>query len=165
LDPNGLGCGLFDPGACATDLLNAAEEGSERVGNVVAGAADTITAGYSTKLLDAIGIEPDTCSVEFQAGNILGYAGIVIPGVGEEELASNVAELGARNLGEQLTLGEATAGAGSRIMKGKIKDALYPENEWAKIQHTHSYPDGGKTVIHYWENLLTGDREGFKVIR
>ena len=30
------------------------------------------------------------------------------------------------------------------------------------MQHVHEHPGGTKTVIHYWENLLTGVREGFK---
>jgi hypothetical protein len=49
-----------------------------------------------------------------------------------------------------------------RIMDGKIDDPLYPENEWAKREHTHLRPDGGKIAVHYRENLQTGVREGFK---
>jgi RHS repeat-associated protein len=76
-DPTGL-CGLI---GCLEDV-------AEGAGNSVAGAADTVTGGLSTKALDAIGIEPNTCSAEFRAGKIAGYAGVLIPGVGEEELAA-----------------------------------------------------------------------------
>jgi hypothetical protein len=47
-------------------------------------------------------------------------------------------------------------------MQGKIKDPKYPEGVWAKMHHVHEHPGGAETVIHYWENLLTGAREGFK---
>lgn len=69
-----------------------------------------------------------------------------------------------KNLAEKLALNEVKAGAGRRIMEGMIKNSRYPENTWAKIQHVHGHPDGTKTVIHYWENLNTGAREGFKFI-
>ena len=56
------------------------------------------------------------------------------------------------------------AGAGERIMKGLIKDPAYPEEIWAKMQHVHEALDGeSKIVIHYWENLETGLRTGFKI--
>ena len=64
---------------------------------------------------------------------------------------------GARNLAEQMALREAEAGAGQRIMQGLIKDPAFPENVWAKMQHVH-----GDTTIHYWQNLQTGERIGFK---
>jgi RHS repeat-associated protein len=63
----------------------------------------------------------------------------------------------ARNLAEQIALKEAEAGAGNRIMEGLIKDPQFPENIWAKMQHVH-----GDTTIHYWQNLQTGERIGFK---
>ena len=63
----------------------------------------------------------------------------------------------ASNLAEQLALQEAKAGAGTRIMEGAIKDPAYPENLWAKMQYTH-----GDITIHYWQNLQTGERIGFK---
>jgi len=47
-------------------------------------------------------------------------------------------------------------------MPGKIKDPRYPEPEWQKKEHIHTYPDGTKTNVHYWENIVTGVREGFK---
>jgi len=69
----------------------------------------------------------------------------------------------AGNLAEQLALQAAKAGAGERIMKGLINDPKYPEEIWAKIQHVHYDLESGKNiVIHYWENLQTGIREGFK---
>jgi hypothetical protein len=66
------------------------------------------------------------------------------------------------NLAEQLTLQEAQAGAGSRIMQGQIKDPRYPSDVCAKMQHTHSNPDGTNIVIHYWQNLVNGVRSAFK---
>jgi RHS repeat-associated protein len=88
-DPSGL-CSLnpFSGGNCYEDAAEGAEEVAEGGGNLLAGAADTLTGGLSTEALDAIGIEPNTCSTAFQAGKYLGYAGLVIPGVGEEELAT-----------------------------------------------------------------------------
>jgi uncharacterized protein RhaS with RHS repeats len=69
----------------------------------------------------------------------------------------------AGNLAEQLALQAAKAGAGERIMKGLINDPKYPEEIWAKMQHVHYDLEAGKNiVIHYWENLQTGVREGFK---
>lgn len=67
-----------------------------------------------------------------------------------------------RNSAEKRTLDEAKGGAGRRIIQGQIKDAKYPKDLWAKVQHVHEHPDGTTTVIHYWENLQTGAREGFK---
>jgi hypothetical protein len=67
-----------------------------------------------------------------------------------------------RNLAEKLALDDAKGGAGKRIMQGKINDPKFPENVWAKMQHVHENPGGTQTVIHYWENLQTGAREGFK---
>ena len=77
------------------------------------------------------------------------------------------------NLAEQLTLEEAMGGAGERIMQGKIKDLRYPEDVFAKMQHVHEHPElldaqgkllqeGTNTVVHYWQDLITGIREGFK---
>jgi RHS repeat-associated protein len=73
-----------------------------------------------------------------------------------------------RDLPEQLTLGEAQAGAGKEIMKDKIKDSRYPQEEWEKKAYVHRRPNDatkaseGKIEIHYWENKLTGKRHGFK---
>jgi len=67
------------------------------------------------------------------------------------------------NLAEKLALDEAKAGAGRRIMEDNIKDPRYlPKTEWTKMEHLHSPPGGNETIIHYWENLITGIREGFK---
>jgi RHS repeat-associated protein len=67
------------------------------------------------------------------------------------------------NLAEQLTMEEAKGGAGTRIMQGNIKDPLYPENIWEKMQHIHLDLNTGKNiVIHYWQNLVTGIRSGYK---
>ncbi|MGD9729510.1 MAG: RHS repeat-associated core domain-containing protein [Nitrospiraceae bacterium] len=77
-------------------------------------------------------------------------------------VAKGATRTAARNLAEKLALDEAKAGAGVRIMKGKINDPKFPENVWAKMQHVHDHPDGTQTVIHYWQNVQTGAREGFK---
>ena len=60
-------------------------------------------------------------------------------------------------LSQDFALQEAQAGAGTRIMQGKINDPAFPEDVWAKMSHTH-----GDFEIHYWENLQTGERLGFK---
>ena len=67
-----------------------------------------------------------------------------------------------RNLSEQLALEEARSGPGKRILEDKIRDPKYPEDTWKKMQHAHPNPDGTNTTIHYWENVQTGVREGFK---
>jgi RHS repeat-associated protein len=68
----------------------------------------------------------------------------------------------ARNLAEQLTLREAQAGAGQKIMEGSIKDPRFPADTWAKMQHVHKTPEGQNIVIHYWQQLKDGFRTGFK---
>lgn len=30
------------------------------------------------------------------------------------------------------------------------------------MEHVHRHPDGTTTVIHYWQDIQTGAREGFK---
>jgi hypothetical protein len=68
----------------------------------------------------------------------------------------------ARSLAEKLALDEARGGAGTRIMQGRINDPRYPEEIWAKMSHARQLSGGGQVEIHYWENLKTGVREGFK---
>src|SRR5262249_46646015 len=80
----------------------------------------------------------------------------------ESGICRAVARTEAANLAEQLTLKEAEAGAGKRIMQGRIKDVLFPEADWAKMQHVHMTPEGQNIVIHYWERLRDGFRTGFK---
>jgi hypothetical protein len=62
-----------------------------------------------------------------------------------------------------MALREARGGAGQRIMQGKIKDALFPESTYAKMGVVVEN-SAGKTVaeVHYWKNLVTGARFGFK---
>lgn len=84
-------------------------------------------------------------------------------GVGAIEGAvSQGARTEARTLAEQLSLKEAQAGAGERIMQGKINDPKFPADEWAKMQHLHTTPEGQNIVIHYWERLGDALRTGFK---
>ncbi|GLQ93432.1 hypothetical protein GCM10007901_23830 [Dyella acidisoli] len=69
----------------------------------------------------------------------------------------------ALSLAEKLALDEAKAGAGARIMAGRIKDPAFPEDVYAKMEHVHQdLVTGENIVIHYWEELLTGVRSGFK---
>ncbi len=81
---------------------------------------------------------------------------------GAETAGKAIIRTEARNLAEQLALDEAKSGAGKRIMEGAIIDPKYPEEVWAKMSHVHKLPGGGQIEIHYWENLKTGLREGFK---
>jgi RHS repeat-associated protein len=135
----------------------------EEVGEGVAGWGDKRTFGLTKNIREWIGDENvDTCSTSYQDG---GYAGLAttffVPGEDEVE-GARLAEAGASDLSEQLALEEAQAGVGTRIMEGQIGDSDYPEDVWAKMQHVHENPDGSNIVIHYWENLETGLREGFK---
>jgi hypothetical protein len=85
------------------------------------------------------------------------------PGEDEVEVeGAKLADAGATDLGEQLTLEEAAAGAGSRIVEGEINDPT-TQRTWAKMHHEHVNPDGTKAIVHYWENLGTGLRKGFKL--
>lgn len=68
----------------------------------------------------------------------------------------------AANLAEQLTLKEAQAGAGERIMQGNIKDTRFPADTWSKMQYVHTTPDDQSIVIHYWQRVTDGFRTGFK---
>jgi RHS repeat-associated protein len=122
----------------------------EEVGEGIAGWGDTITFGGTKWVREQIGDENvDTCSGAYQGGGVAGLVtGVLIPGE-DDVVGAEVAEEGASNLGEQLTLEEAEAGAGERIMEGRINDPAYPEDEWAKMSHVHEYPDGSKTEIHF----------------
>jgi RHS repeat-associated protein len=95
------------------------------------------------------GLEEDVDTEMLVAGGVIGFLRAAV-------------RTGASNLAEQLTLEEAEAGAGHRIMEGAVRDPRYPEHIWAKMQHVHVNPDGTKIVIHYWNNLLTGAMKGFK---
>ena len=65
------------------------------------------------------------------------------------------------NLPEELTLDEATHGAGNRIMENKVLgDPRYSGME--KWQHVHVNPDGTKIVIHFVVDPRTGERTDFK---
>ncbi len=66
-----------------------------------------------------------------------------------------------QNLNEKLALEEAKSGSGEKI-EMTLKDPKYNDGNWCKKQYIHVNPDGTKINIHYFENLLTGAREGFK---
>ncbi|MHB0914898.1 MAG: hypothetical protein ACYC4M_04340, partial [Thermoleophilia bacterium] len=92
--------------------------------------------------------------------------GIGVPGrTGWVKCSDDVGNVvpGASSLTDQLALREAMTAPGKRIMEGFVRDLRYPENIWAKKQYVHESLDGTKTVVHYWENLQTGVREGFKI--
>lgn len=64
------------------------------------------------------------------------------------------------NLSEQLTLKEAKANSGTRIMEGKIND---PKRlDYHKMQFLHKTPNNKTIEVHYWEHKVTGLRDGFK---
>ncbi len=128
----------------------------EEAGEAVAGWGDTITFGVTKKIREGIGDENvDTCSGAYQSGGDAGLVtGALIPGE-DDVVGAEVAEEGS-NLGEQLTLEEAEAGAGERIMEGKINDPTYPEDEWAKMSHVHEYPDGSKRKFTTGNTLKPG---------
>lgn len=139
------------------------------------GNAGGIAANLGTTLLDVLGGEQvlDAASRSGAAqgcGNyrdawLNGAEAVILIGIaaipgGAEEAA--VVRTEARNLTEQLVLKEAEAGAGTRIMEGRVRDPNFPEELWAKMSHTHDSPGGAITEIHYWLELASGSRTGFK---
>jgi len=150
----------------------------EELATRTVGVMDGVTFGATDKLRDLLGLQGglDKCTGEYQGarghGDKLSFLVPIGGGAAASAKAaravkaSNAASRAVRsqpaNLAEKFTLDEAMGGAGRRIMQGRIKDPRYPENVWAKMEHVHNHPGGGRTVIHYWENLRTGAREGFK---
>lgn len=71
------------------------------------------------------------------------------------------------NLLEQLTLAEATDGQGRiAIQAEKLEDTprlkrWYGEGTWVKMRHTR-HTSSGVIVIHYFQNIDTSQRVGFK---
>jgi RHS repeat-associated protein len=93
-DPSGLSF-WSDAESVGAGFVNGVEkttagvgEGVEEVGNFGAGVADRLTGGLSTEGLEELGVHPDTCSVGFEAGKVAGYGGLLVPGLGEEEVAT-----------------------------------------------------------------------------
>ena len=70
-------------------------------GNLGAGAIDTLSGGLLRSTLQSLGADP--CSGWYHGGQIAGFAGLLIPGVGEEEgtalVAGRTGLAGARELG------------------------------------------------------------------
>jgi RHS repeat-associated protein len=64
-------------------------------------------------------------------------------------------------LEEQIVLQDAKNGGGREIMKGRINDPRYQYTH-RKMQVSQDTWDGGSITIQYWEDRLTGVREGFK---
>jgi RHS repeat-associated protein len=67
-----------------------------------------------------------------------------------------------KNLDEQLALEEAKENEGKQIMQDKVNDPKYPKEDWKKVQHNHESLDETNIEIHYWENIKTGEKTGFK---
>jgi hypothetical protein len=68
-----------------------------------------------------------------------------------------------RNEDEEIALKKAKEEPGERIMKDKIKDTRYPKDEFAKKRYVYRDTSDGKPIaIHYWEEIATGRRFGFK---
>lgn len=65
------------------------------------------------------------------------------------------------DLEEQLALEEAKGTKGEKI-KHSQNDPRYPESEWEKKSHNHDHQNGTKTEIHWWENVNTGEKHGYK---
>ncbi len=48
-------------------------------------------------------------------------------------------------------------------MQGKVKDPSRPEDVFAKMQYVkETFNKSEQVVIHYWEVIETGIRDGFK---
>ena len=47
-------------------------------------------------------------------------------------------------------------------MSDKIKDPKFPKEEWKKMQYNHKSLDGINIEIHYWENIVSGEKVDFK---
>jgi RHS repeat-associated protein len=140
----------------------------ECAANFAAGAADTVTGGYSTKALDAIGIEPDTCSVAFKAGKIGGYAGVVIPWLGEEEAAARLWPSSAGEMdqllgmeGRRISDGPATLGRNKVVWQPSQNTTItfeqHPYDQGAPAWHTgpHWHLDAPGVPPH--ERYLPGE--------
>jgi RHS repeat-associated protein len=115
------------------------------------------------------GVDLVACGISGCSGVEWVMAGLaIIPGEGKaasvvEGVVAKVVRTRAETLAEQLSLKEAEAGAGRRIMQGQqMKDPKFPAEEWAKMQHVHTTPEGQNIVIHYWERIEDAFRTGFK---
>jgi hypothetical protein len=118
------------------------------IGGMIAGAI----IGADGPILGSVAFAEDTGVAATATGATGNIEGVVSVG----------ARVEARNLSEQLTLSEARAGAGERIMQGNMRDPRFPADTWGKFQHVHTTPEGESIVIHYWERLVDGLRTGFK---
>jgi hypothetical protein len=70
------------------------------------------------------------------------------------------------NLEEKLSMDEAKSIKGKKIMgEGEINDEKYKQG-WTKRQHVHHPLDTKQknTTIHWWDNNLTGETEGYKFV-
>jgi len=89
----------------------------------------------------------------------------LIGGAGEPEVQGVVnLTRAASNLREKLAIEEAIVNTTARrIMRMKIKDPLFPEALWAKMEYVHRSLDGTNITVHYWQHLVSGLRQGFKI--
>jgi hypothetical protein len=120
------------------------------------GNGSTLTAGDTQAAQAAASAAKDGANLYLTAAT-----SVTPTGVGTKCVVAAV-RTEARNLADQLAMREAEAGAGTRIMQGAINDPAFPENVWAKMQWVHTDPDGQNITIHYWQNLQTGERIGYK---
>lgn len=70
------------------------------------------------------------------------------------------------NLNEQIVLDEAKSGQGKIAMRNLADTPRLVDNygpgEWVKMRHSHEFPDGSQTRVHWFRNLTTGDNVEFK---
>jgi hypothetical protein len=66
------------------------------------------------------------------------------------------------NLAEELTMEDALAGGGNKIMDGPFGDPAYRVSGWEKWQVVNRLSDGTNIVVHYMKNTITGAAEQFK---
>jgi RHS repeat-associated protein len=159
---------------CFNDPINLTDvEGLSTATDIrdfTAGLISNLSLGLSDIVLDALGEYGvhNECSDYYSAGEWTGtVAGILAGGKGLYNLGKDILKRRgkyiAKDLIEQLAMKEARK-KGKRIMEGQIKDYLYPEWLYEKIQHVHTGLNGGKTVVHFWRNLWTGMEHGFKIV-
>jgi hypothetical protein len=49
-------------------------------------------------------------------------------------------------------------------MQGAINDPLFPEDVWAKLEYVHRGLNGSRITVHAWQNLITGEIIGAKIV-
>jgi RHS repeat-associated protein len=132
-----------------------------------AGFGDALSFGLTGLARNSLGISSvDECSGYYEGGQAAGIVVGLVDGEGEAEIAASIGSKAfrteAESLQEQLALEEAVANDGERIMQGRINDPAFPEDQFAKMQWNHESLDGSNIVIHYWQEIGSGTKFGFK---